>query len=157
MKHIEIYEAFSQSLNTGIVPITQVLANPKMIDFSVLPDKKTVIISQSDGRGGVVPGSSYKYSAQGRKGSGILSVKIGLEINSIVKKPDGSMEVKVIPTSSLARKSSQSKIGPDGWITAPVGVDKVDSLIKDLVKSRGKSGTLETENLSVDFSLIGPQ
>ena len=150
MKHIKIYEAFMQQ---KVIPIVDILNDRTKIDFSVMPDKKTVVISKSDGKGGIVPNSSYKYSTQGKKG--ILSLDI--DIKSISKKPDGSMEVKVLPKSSIAKNASASKIGPDGWITAPVDKQRVDDLISELIQSGGKKGELETKSATVTFKLIGPK
>ena len=62
----------------GEIPILQVLQNRALIKFSILSDKNTVIISQSDGKGGSVLGSSYKYKTQGVKK--ILGVNTDIDI-----------------------------------------------------------------------------
>jgi len=153
MRHIQIYENYTGLLQSGIIPIAQVLSNKNSIVFSVLPDQNTVVLSQSNGKGGIIPGSSYKYSTQGK---GSLGISIDLLIKSIEKNPTGGINVRVIPSSSALKKASASKIGPDGWINTMVKQDKVDDLINDLIETKGVKGTLETKSLDVKFTLIGP-
>jgi len=153
MRHIQIYENYTGLLQSGIIPITQVLSNRNSVVFSVLPDQNTVVLSQSDGKGGVFQGSSYKYSTQGK---GSFGIGIDLLIKSIEKDPIGGIKVKVIPNNKALKNASASKIGPDGYINTMVKQDKVDNLIDDLIESKGAKGTLETKSIDVKFTLIGP-
>lgn len=148
MKHLILYENYL--MQNSRIPLLDVLKNRNLINFSVLPDQNTVVVSQSDGKGGVIPGSSYKYKTQGTTFFGDTDIII----KSITTEKDGGVTVKALPISPTLKNTFKSQIGPDGWFNSKVRPEKVDDLIGELIKSGGKKGTLKTKTIDVKFNLI---
>lgn len=161
MKHIKKFEELTESQMIDEAfnpPLLSVLSAPSAINFYTDPkDSKKILLAQRDKSGRVIPGTTHRYSIEGKYGL----VGFDVKLRNVRRDKIGNLLAEATPTGFMASKlmkllPSKDKT-TDGWLYVKVPVQKLNDSIAQLRKNQGDKASIDAgQGVTVKLEYVGP-